>query len=256
MNLSDVTAVVVFCRTPDLVDISVGSFRSFYPDMKLIIIDNSSDNEEFVQVDKRFNGPKPYISGSCTSKLKSFCNKDKNTKLFIMPENMGHGLGIHFGLENVDTSYAYIFESDTLMKKGGLIEEMLKLTNKNIYAIGRIEKGYYKDGRPITNVKMREMKLIWAYASLLSVEMYFKFPAWNSMNGTNTIPILAAMQKIDDLNKDLLVNFNVDVYVNHLFGQTRKQIGNPYISNYLFYENNFKRRIKKLLEVSAYDSVI
>ena len=38
--MKNVTALALFCCTERLIDYSIKSFRKFYPDMKLIIVDN------------------------------------------------------------------------------------------------------------------------------------------------------------------------------------------------------------------------
>jgi len=247
--LSDVTAVVVFCRTKELIDISIGSFRKFYPDMKLIIVDNSSDEEEFIQEDKNAYGK--YVDrgdGSCTRALKDLFANDKNTELYLMPNNLGHGLGLDFGIRQVKTTFAYTFESDTIMESGGLIESLLELSSPDMYCIGRTEKTYYDDGRPVKALDKRIMRMFWAYALLVSVKTYLKYPIWDSNKGTNTIPTFRSQQAIADSGEEenLIIDFDVDRYVKHLFGLTRKEIGNPIVDHYGIYEKHTYHNAKRI----------
>ena len=185
--------------------------------------------------------------GECTEALKDYCNKDKNTKLFIMPYNLGHGLGLDFGLRQVETSYAYTFESDTLMKRSGLIEAMLELADPDIYSIGRTERANYPIGGLVISGK-KTMRILWAYALLI-------YPPWDSNNGTNTTPVLKAMKEIADTGRDnkLMIEFDVDKYVEHLFGRTRARIGNPKIFPYIAHEDDFEKTSNLLKRVSVYE---
>jgi hypothetical protein len=72
----------------------------------------------------------------------------------------------------------------------------------------------------------------------LSKETYFKFPAWDSHNGCNASPLLKAMRAIADSGRDkeLMVEFDVDKYVTHLYGGTRLVIGIPRLKDYKAWE--------------------
>lgn len=219
--MKDVTALVLFCCTKDLIDYSIGSFRKFYPEMKLIIIDNSGKG--------RPEGP------MCTDALKEYCKIDRKAELIIMPENFGHGLGMHYGFQQIKTTYTYIFESDVIMEHAGLIEAMLELMTPEIYSVGPIMIVCYGKGKETSkNDRERTIRRLWPYASLLSTRTYFEYPGWNSHDGINAAPLLSAMQAIADSGKEdeLMIEFDVDKYVHHRYGGTRIVIGIPKLRNY------------------------
>jgi hypothetical protein len=220
--MDKVTALVLFCCTPNLIEVSIGSFRKFYPEMKLIVIDNSGK--------KRKEGP------PCTQLLQDYCSKDKNIELHVMSNNLGHGLGMHIGIQKVKTTYTYVFESDTRMDNGGLIEAMLKLASPEVYSVGPTVKVDYKtcSASDAKTSKRRIVRRLWPYASLLSTETYFKFPPWDSDNGINAAPLLKVTQSIADTGRDeeLMIEFDVDKYVKHLYGGTRAVIGIPRLENH------------------------
>ena len=230
--MKNVTAMVLFCCTENLIDYSIGTFRKFYPEMKLIIIDNSGTT--------RPEGRR------CISALKRYCKSDPNAEHFIMKRNLGHGVGMHYGFQQVKTTYTYVFESDVTMREPGLIEAMLKLATPQIYSVGpTIIVTYAKAEESSKNVKHRIMRRLWPYSSLLSTKTYFKFPPWNSDGGINAAPLKDAMRKIDNSGKDkeLMIEFDVDKYVTHKYGGTRGIIGIPPLRNYKKWTSHYSKSI-------------
>lgn len=228
--MRDVTALVLFCCTKNLIDYSIGSFRKFYPDMKLVIIDNSGRERSECLM--------------CTDALKEYCEIDKRAELIIMPENLGHGLGMHHGLQQIKTTYTYIFESDVVMERAGLIEAMLKLATSRIYSVGPILIVSYHEGKQSFKRHERSMRRLWPYASLVSTKTYFEYPYWDSDEGINAAPLKKAMQKIADFGKDeLMIEFDVDKYVTHRYGGTRKVIGIPKLRSYRQWTSHYLKSI-------------
>lgn len=231
--MRNVTALVLFCCTKNLIDYSIGSFRKFYPDMKLVIIDNSGTKREP-------EGP------MCTDALKKYCRTDKNTELIVMPRNLGHGIGMHYGLQQIKTTYTYIFESDVGMNKFGLVEVMLELITPRIYSVGPTIIVCYRQGRKSSSKsKERTMRRLWPYSSLMSTKMYFEYPSWDSDQGTNAAPLKKTMQKIADSGKEdkLMIEFDVDKYVTHKGGGTRGIIGIPPLRNYKKWTSHYLKSI-------------
>ena len=221
--MRNITAIVVFCSTPDLVEPCLNSFRKFYPNMRLIIIDNSA-----------MTSSKIFKDGSsgkmCTEALKKYCENDDKAELHIMPYNMGHGLALHYGIIEVKTRFTYIFESDVEHLKSNLIENMLKRISKNTYGVGPVVNCTYKRGH-LCNVDYHKqpMKMLWPYSSIIVTKKYFEFPPFDSDDGVNASPILKSSQAIHNSgNVDkLYVSFNVNDYILHGGGGTRKVIGIP-----------------------------
>jgi hypothetical protein len=230
--MKDVTALVLFCCTKNLIDYSIGSFRKFYPNIKLIIIDNSGKE-----------GPECLM---CTDALKEYCKTDKRAELVIMPENLGHGLGMHYGLQQIRTQYTYVFESDVTMEHAGLIEAMLELMTSKIYSVGPIMIVCYDDGKETSkNDRKRTIRRLWPYASLLSTKTYFEYPGWNSHDGINAAPLLSAMRAIADSDREdeLMIEFDVDKYVHHRYGGTRTVIGIPKLRNHRKWTSHYLKSI-------------
>ena len=120
--IESITAICVCYRTKELVQIAIESFRKFYPDMPLIVVDNSARE------------------GKCTRYLHEFVNTDDNASIFAMAENVGHGPGMDYALKAIKTEWAYIFDSDTEMIAGGLVEfAESAIKDKTILAAGNIQ---------------------------------------------------------------------------------------------------------------------
>ena len=222
--MKNVTALVLFCSTAKLIEVSIESFRKFYPDMKLIIVDNSGKTRP--------------ESLACTKALKEYCKKDKNAELVITSKNLGHGLGMTHGFKKVKTPYVYVFESDVIMNKPGLIEAMLKKIKPSTYAVGPILMVSYHRAQEVDPNEPGAIRRLWPYSSLISLKTYFKYPVWNSDKGINAAPLGDATRAIEDTGKSLklLVEFNVDKYVTHLGGRSRAVVGIPKLADYRDWE--------------------
>jgi len=222
----DVTAIVVFCCTPKLVEPCLSSFRRYYPNMRLVIIDNS-------KVDNCGEGPQ------CAKALREYCKKDKNAELHIMPFNIGHGFGLHYGMLEVKTKYAYIFEPDVDHLKKDLIENMISVVKKETYGVGYLFNTTYCEGHYTTGIpyngkgeRLETMKMIWLYSSLIVTKRYFDFLPFDSDDGSNAVPLHKSSQSIHDSGDDAYVRFNVNNYVIHKeHVGTRHIIGIPTTEN-------------------------
>ena len=214
--IDQVSAAVLFCNTKHLIPISIGSFREFYPEMKLLIVDNSDD-------------------GVCTLALKTYIQNDPNAIIFKTERNFGHGIGADLCIRKSKGQYVYLFESDVIMLKPGLIEAMLEFMNPEVYGIGRLDLSTYKRAEPCDELyPYKKLMRLWIFAALIQKKQYRKFPPFDSDNGTNADPVLKAMQQIENsgCSKSLLIHFDIEQYVRHLYGGTRLKIGIPGLPDY------------------------
>ena len=224
--LDEVTGLILFCRTPHLIDLSLISFRRYYPEIKIIVVDNSGKDK------------------SCTNQLERCCDADGNMELYVLPENLGHGIGLHYGIKEVKTKYTYIFESDVETKKRGIIEAMLDLMTNSVYCVSETDLVTYKEGKwwdPKAGIRM--MRRPWIYVALLNNKKYFEFPAFNSDNGTNAAPLKSACQAIDNSGKadELLVHFDPSPYIKHHYGGTRNRIGIPSLKEHNKWTSHYSK---------------
>ncbi|HCI69806.1 MAG TPA: hypothetical protein DHV30_04090, partial [Balneola sp.] len=94
----DITTVIINFQTPDLLDRAVRSFKRFYPEIPLIIIDNGS---------KDFGQSKKLI--------KSFGEEFESTEGVFLETNIFHGPAMDLAIkEYVNTKYVFFLDSDTV----------------------------------------------------------------------------------------------------------------------------------------------
>lgn len=154
--LSDITAITVNFKTPDLVYDCLNSFRCYYLDMRHIVVDN----------------------GGCAASLdrlrkltdKGFVELIKNER------NAGHGPALNQGLALVETAYAFLLDSDTRTEQGGFLEKMLALfaADPLLFAVGWLRK-VGKTGvayRHQDTAPDSALSYIHPYACLLDVEKF------------------------------------------------------------------------------------
>ena len=104
--MQDVSAAVINFQTPDLLRVAVRSFYEAYPDVRLLIVDNGSEDES-----------RDVIEGLCQE-------AGDVLEALYLPENIYHGPAMHRALQTLTTPYAYLFDSDTKTKRGGFLEAM------------------------------------------------------------------------------------------------------------------------------------
>lgn len=120
MNLNKlITGVTVSYNTKDLVKTSYESVRAFHPEMKLIIVDGSDENNPCFDYVDSLNSPNDYV--------------------IQVAYNIGHGRGMCLGLYYVETPYVLFFDSDIEMLKSP-VKDMLSMFEEDTFGVGYIEK--------------------------------------------------------------------------------------------------------------------
>jgi hypothetical protein len=202
-DLADVTAVTVVCRTKDLFKIAYGSFRRFYPDVPLLVVNGLAGDE-------------------CTSYVESAQKTDHNLRLIKFRHNIGHGRGMHVALQRVATPYAYIFDSDT-RTDAPVLEPMLERASRqgDFYAVGivmdvdrRGRNTYLSEAQPGVSIAYAHPAVM-----LLNLKQYWAHQPFFEHGA----PALNAMVDLHDAGRsDLLIDFPVADYVHHEWSGTRK----------------------------------
>jgi len=215
--LNKVTAISVCCNTRGLFRRAYESVREFYPDMKMIICDNSN--------------PK----NACAEYTKSL--QSEKTIVFYPGRNIGHGPGMHCAIKRVETKYALIFDSDIVMKKK-CISKMIKRLGAR-YGIGKIVavngsgKNVARTSANQKNVRARKHRRLYAsprnkgaipylhpFFQLVNVSVYKKFRPYINHGA----PCIDTMTDIfrKGLSKKILAEFPVYEYVVHEGRGTRR----------------------------------
>ncbi len=121
MDLNAVTAVIVNYRTPDLTERAVRSFRSFYPEVRVLLIDNGSGDG----------------SVDLLRQLKAL--NDARTEIIANAGNLHHGPAMDQALRAATTPLALFLDSDCEVLRGGFLETMIALIDAGTenYAVGK-----------------------------------------------------------------------------------------------------------------------
>lgn len=112
--IDDITAVVVNYQTRQLIETAVTSFREFYPNVKLVIVDNGSTDNSWEWIRDQ---------------------EDDVTEVIRNETNQGHGPALDKEFIRATTPFVFTFDSDVTFVRAGLLENLLTHI-KDTYAIG------------------------------------------------------------------------------------------------------------------------
>jgi GT2 family glycosyltransferase len=187
-----VTAVIINFRTPDLTSRAVSSFRSFYPDVPLLLIDNGS--------------------GDGSIRALEACVRDAggNTRLLANPRNLHHGPAMDLALRELQSRFVLFIDSDCVVTKGGFLEIMrAKLEEReHLYAAGKLifmnRRGY--DVSESSNA----CPYIRPICMLIKRELYLRLPPFRRHGAPCLRNMRAAVQ-----NNLGLIHVPVEEYLLH-----------------------------------------
>ncbi len=199
MPVSDqVTAAVINYRTPDLVDTAVRSFHLHYPGVRVLVIDNGSNDASARVIDRLEKD-----LGSCVTSL-------------FLEENTYHGPAMHRAMLSAETPFVFFLDSDTETRRGGFLEDMTTACSPpNVYGAGKIvhvnRRGFSADsGIPV---------LVSAFM-LLKREVYHALPPFVH----HGLPALDNFKGAQRQQYELR-SFPVDDYVEHFGRGTAERYG-------------------------------
>ncbi|MBA7673766.1 hypothetical protein ES703_81970 [subsurface metagenome] len=155
--VEDITGITVCYNTKNFMERAYNSIRKFHPDMPIIIIDGSDSDDP------------------CAAYTKGLMSNLTIVK--SVGYNIGHGRGMHMGIELAKTKYALIFDSDIEMLKSP-VEAMLAMMEPDTFGIGYIEKtgmdGYEYGAHP-HHRGQPYMKMLHPYFHLINIANYHKY---------------------------------------------------------------------------------
>lgn len=186
-----VAAATVVYKTYDLMQHSIKALLKYYPNIDIIVVDNSP--------------------GDLPQNIKKFCN-EKQITLIRTEENEGHGPGMDRALNLTTADLLYIFDTDTEMYKENFLEDAIESVNNNeFYGIGDCISFKYKLHGVIC-------EYIHPAVCIINVEQYKKFAPCHDHGA----PMIAPMMDLARKEKsNLLFHFPVSKYVHHFWRGTR-----------------------------------
>lgn len=193
-----VTVLICQYATKELTQLCLESLLQFYPDIPVLVVNGSPHDIQ------------------STNYLRYTSIIHPNVKIWERKGRNSHGMTMDEAIRQfIKTDYVLTMDSDTIVKRGGWIEEILKLSWENgIYSIGSmmyVSRSNYACGAP--KDEMDILKYTHPSCSLYYVPIYLKLSPFTD-HGAPCVYNL-----IDAEKKGLKVEyFPVDKYVAHLSG--------------------------------------
>lgn len=193
-----ITVVMVNFRTKGFSSACYESFRKFYPDVPMVIVDNGSCDES-------------------TEWLRKIAFEDLLVTPLFLLDNIGHGPAMHKGFELCDTPYVFVLDSDTVIKQGGFLEEMLTMfSDECTYAVGDMvitnDSGVNDDSG--------SLQYIHPSRSMYDLSKYWTMPPATHHGAPLTYNMIYARD-----NCFQVYPFPIDDYVDHIGFGTRDKVG-------------------------------
>ncbi len=190
--MTSVTAVIINFRTPDLTERAVRSFRAAYPDERLLLIDNGSDDRS-VDVLQAMQ----HLNAACTEIIANSVNRH-------------HGPAMDQAIRATDAPLVFFLDSDCEVIRGGFLETMVALieADQRNYAVGKRvfmnDRGFDVNEGPGAHPYVRPICM------LVRRDAYLRLPPFRKHGAPCLENFIAA-----DHSGLALVHFPVEEYVRH-----------------------------------------
>jgi glycosyltransferase involved in cell wall biosynthesis len=194
-----VRTVIINFQTPDLLRIAVESFRKFYPQSQLTIIDNGSED----------------ISRDVIRGMQR--DTPQHTDVLFLGENIFHGPAMHRAMNEVKEDYVFFLDSDTETNKNGFLEAMQGEIEKsaNIYGVGRYLTVSKRGFQKITGITV----LAPAYM-MIRRNIYFDLRPFEHHGMPVLKNFVSAQERGFKLN-----SFPIEEYIEHRWRGTASRFG-------------------------------
>lgn len=221
-ELNDITVLICQNQTPDLIRLCLESLLTFYPTIKILVINSTAKDES-------------------TWYLKFMESIHRNISIWDRPGDNSHGGALHDGFTRlIKTKYILTLDSDVIIKRGGWIEEMLSQINYSmeptgyyidkIFAIGTMnESSRSNDG--ISSPKDESDNMLYMHPScaIYDREIYLKLSKEGKSvpdaNKNRVRPMFVnhgapcwSIMKAVEIEGYQMIGFPVENYVMHLTG--------------------------------------
>lgn len=119
--MSSRQTVIINYQTPDLLRRAVTSFRKFYPEERLELVDNGSSDDSVAVLEELAT------------------DNPESTGVTVHPRNLYHGPAMHRALVDASADHVFILDSDTVTRKGGFLEGMSAVLDEqgDVFAVGQ-----------------------------------------------------------------------------------------------------------------------
>ncbi len=201
-ELSRVTGVVVNYRTRDLTRRAAETLLHHYPQLRLIVIDNGSEDES-------------------TGFVRELGQTRVNVTAVLNRRNRYHGPALDQAIRSASTEFVFTLDSDCEIQRGGFLEAMLSaFADERVYAVGDIRYknrfgftyGYGEEAHP---ERPNRIPYVHPYAMLLRRSTYLQLHRFVHHGA----PCLKNMRDAQRRGY-VVVNFPVGDYVYHRLAGT------------------------------------
>ena len=206
----NVTAIIVNRKTLALTKKCLESLLEFYPDIKVVLIDNRSGKDH----------PSLHY-------VKSAAAEFTNVRCHLITSSVPHHAhGLNVGVSLVQTRYFLTLDSDVTVLRGGWIEKMLAAfkSDRRLFAIGSLG-GAGKDCTAPQRKGEKKVAYVHPFCAMWDREKYVTLGRKFAQTGQPVCPVcIAATQKgfhlkgIKGINPH---NKGTNLYVHHVWGGTR-----------------------------------
>ena len=194
--IEDVTGIVVCHNTKALIKRAYESIRKFHPDMPIIIIDGSDKGDP------------------CVAYCKSLASE--MTQVISLGHNIGHGRGMHMGINKASTKYALIFDSDIEMIDSPLAA-MLDMMEEDTFGVGSVRKIKIN----VSQSGFIPVLYLHPFFQLINIENYRKFPPYIH-HGAPCVKTMLDIKR-RGLSEKIFKDFpDLNRYIKHYHRGTRK----------------------------------
>ncbi len=197
----DITTVIINFQTPDLLSTAVQSFKKLYPNEKLIIIDNGSQDE-----------------GESVNLINILSEEYKFIESVFLKTNIFHGPAMDLSIKkHVQTKYVFFLDSDTETQKKGFLEQMNSIitSDTGIYGVGEIVKANKRGYKSETGKEI----LLTPYM-LINTHLYKSLSPFIHHGQPTLYNFTDASDKGYELR-----NFKISDYIDHLWRGTANRFG-------------------------------
>ena len=192
-----VCVVIVNYQTPDLLEDTVRSFKSFYPDVHTVIVDNGSQDTS------------PEV-------IRRLCEEYHAIEAAYRSENAGHGPAMHGIIAKDQFEYYFLLDSDTVTKRGGFLEKMFQeYSDDRVYGVGKVLPYNKRGFEDASGVPM-----------LVAAYMLIKSSHYQNLSPFEHHGAPVARNFYEAWQKGLLMkDFPIDDYIDHLHRGTVARFG-------------------------------
>jgi hypothetical protein len=212
-TLDDLTCATVTCNTKELLERSVKSISEFYPQLRIMIIDGSTQSFKY--------------------------DLPKNAELYAMGYNVGHGPGMHLAITMCQTPLILLFDTDAVMKRPCL-EQMIELVEEDTFGVGDIYPTpqctyfiQFGDGS-------QDIPVLHPYFHIVQKSVYNKYLPYIQNGGPTFLTALDIFSQ--GLSDKILKKFPVLDYVEHQWRGTRDVKPPDMFKNPVRMEDNLKNQ--------------